>query len=103
MVKALTSAEFKEQVLSGKGRILVDFSAVWCGPCRMMAPVVEQLEQEKEGQLSVYSVDVDACPDVAANFGISAVPTLVLFDDGKAVRSTMGAQPIENLRKFVEA
>ena len=103
IVESITSQQFKELVLSGKGRVLVDFSAVWCGPCRMLAPLVEQLAQEEESQMSVYSVDVDACPDIAASFGISAVPTLILFEDGKAIRHTTGMQPIERLREFVEA
>ena len=103
MVESITSQQFKDSVLSGKGRILVDFSAVWCGPCRMLAPLVDQLAEEKAGQLTVYSVDVDVCPDVAGAFGVSAVPMLILFEDGKPLRQTMGAQPIERLREFVEA
>ena len=103
MVEQITSAQFKEKVLEGTGLILVDFSAVWCGPCRMLAPQIEKLAEEKVGELVVYSVDVDTCPDVARNFGISAVPTLVLFKSGQAVRSLTGAQPIESLRAFVEA
>lgn len=103
MVESITSSQFKDQVLSGKGRILVDFFAVWCGPCRMLAPLVEQLAEEKANELTVYSVDVDACPDIAGSYGVSAVPTLILFEDGKALRRAMGAQPIERLREFVEA
>ena len=103
MSESITSQQFKELVLSGQGLVLVDFSAVWCGPCRMVAPLVAQLAQEKEGALKVYTVDVDQCPDVAGCYGVSAVPTLILFQDGKAIRRTTGAQPIERLREFVEA
>lgn len=103
MVESITSQRFKDIISSEQGRILVDFSAVWCGPCRMVAPLVEQLAQEKEGQLKVYSVDVDQCPDIAGACGVSAVPTLIVFEGGKAIRRTMGAQPIERLRELVEA
>ncbi|MDD6784922.1 MAG: thioredoxin [Eggerthellales bacterium] len=102
MMESLTSQQFKELVLNSKGRVLVDFSAVWCGPCRMMAPAIEQLAEEKAGEVAVYSVDVDKCPDIAMQYRISAVPTCILFKDGESARRFTGAQPIDVLRDFVE-
>lgn len=102
MVESITSQQFQELVINGEGRILVDFSAVWCGPCRMLAPLVEQIAEEKAGQLKVYSVDVDRCPDIAGAYGIQAVPTLMTFENGKALHVSMGALPIDLLRDFVE-
>ncbi len=103
MVESISSQQFQELVLQGSGRILVDFSATWCGPCRMLAPVVDQLAEEKAGQLAVYSVDVDQCPDIASAYRVSAVPTLMVFENGNVLRTSTGAQPIERLRELVEA
>ena len=99
----VNESNFKEFTGVKDRLVVLDFWAEWCGPCRMLAPLVDQLAEEKAGQLTVYSVDVDVCPDVAGAFGVSAVPTLILFEDGKPLRQTMGAQPIERLREFVEA
>ena len=80
-MKVLNEKEFKEQVEQTKGVVLVDFYAMWCGPCRMLAPILEELSEEVE--TPIYKVDVDECENLARRFGILSIPTMILFKDGK--------------------
>src|SRR4030042_2220141 len=89
----ITSANFEEQVLKSEVPVLVDFWAVWCAPCRMIAPIVEELAAENEGKLKVAKVDVDHNQDIAAKFGIRSIPTLLLFKNGKLVAQMIGEIP----------
>ncbi|MGN0777841.1 MAG: thioredoxin [Aristaeellaceae bacterium] len=73
--------------------VLVDFWATWCGPCRMLAPVVEQVSEENADKLAVGKVNVDDCPDLAMKFGVMSIPTLILFKDGQIVDKRIGYQP----------
>jgi len=92
-VAAVTAGEFDEKVLKSELPVLVDFWAVWCGPCKMVAPHVEAIAEEFAGQANVYKVDVDKESDIAARYGIMSIPTLVFFKGGKAVDQVVGAQP----------
>jgi thioredoxin 1 len=83
------------------GAVLVDFGAPWCGPCKTLEPIVAQLGEELAGRLSVVKVDVDASQDLAAELGIMAVPTLMLFKDGRKVASRSGVQSKGQLLEFV--
>jgi len=100
----VTEENFENEVIraSGDMPVLVDFWAGWCQPCRMLAPLLEQLEQEYEGKLKVVKVDTDAQPQLAANHGVRALPTVKLFRDGKAVNEFNGVQPLAGIRAFVE-
>ena len=82
---------FKEEVLKSELPVLVDFSAEWCGPCKMVAPVVEEIAKEYKGKLKVVKVDVDNAGATASSFGIMSVPTLMVFKDGKALSQSVGA------------
>lgn len=93
MSAVLSSAEFNEKVLGGTGKVLVDFFATWCGPCRMIAPAIEEIAVEKAGEVEVYKIDIDKSPDIAQQFGIRGVPTLMVFEGGKPVSQMVGAQP----------
>ena len=101
MIEQLSSAQFVQKVLESEGLVLVDFSATWCGPCRMLAPVLEEIATEKAGSLTVYKVDIDQSRDVAMQFGVTSVPTMILFQDGKPVRQTVGAQPKQHVLSFI--
>jgi thioredoxin 1 len=89
----LTDANFQTEVLKSDLPVLVDFWAVWCGPCKMIAPVVEQVAKEYDGKLKVGKVDVDANQQTAMNFGIRSIPTLLVFKGGKVVDQIVGAVP----------
>jgi thioredoxin 1 len=87
----VTAAQFKSEVLDADVPVLVDFYASWCGPCRMIAPALEQLAQRYEGQAKVVKVDVEQEPALAGQFRIQGVPTLLFFHNGKLVDSVVGA------------
>ncbi len=83
---------FAQDVLGSSTPVLVDFWATWCGPCRMVAPVLEEIATEKAGQLTIAKLDVDANPDTARDFQVVSIPTLILFKDGQAVKRIVGAK-----------
>jgi thioredoxin 1 len=93
----VTDANFDDEVLKSDKPVLVDFWAIWCGPCKMVAPVVEEIAKEYNGKLKVGKMDVDANPDVALRFGIRSIPTLMVFKGGKPVDQIIGALPKKNL------
>ena len=86
----LTKENFEKEVLNEKGMVLVDFFATWCGPCKMLSPVIHQVAEEYAGVVKVGKVDVDAQMELASQYGIVSIPTLILFKDGKPVRKSMG-------------
>ena len=92
-----TADEFRTKVLEAKTPVLVDFFATWCGPCRMVAPVIDEIATEKAGQVAVYKVDIDQSPDLAFNYQVSSVPTLIVFENGQIKNERLGAQPKQNI------
>jgi thioredoxin 1 len=90
---AVTDADFATEVEQHEGLTVVDFWATWCGPCRMIAPIVEQLAQEYEGKAKVLKLDVDHNPQTAARFNIRSIPQVLFFKGGKVVDTVVGAQP----------
>ena len=88
----ITQVNFQEEVLKADRPVLLDFWASWCGPCRMVAPVVEEIAAERP-DIKVGKVNVDEQPELAGRFGVMSIPTLVVMKDGKAVNQAVGAQP----------
>ena len=99
MVKKIANNDMTE-VLAEKVA-LVDFSATWCGPCQMLAPVVDALAEELEGQVAVYNVDVDANSDLAMQYRVMSVPSLLLFKDGQVAGQTVGYQSADEINAFI--
>lgn len=93
----LTQENFEEEVLKSDKPVLVDFWAVWCGPCQMLGPTIEELAEEYEGKVKVGKVNVDEQPELARQYGIMSIPTLIYFKDGQVAEQTMGVQPKESI------
>ncbi len=93
--------EFNEKIANG--RVLVDFFATWCGPCKMLAPLLEEIDERKEaGDLLIVKVDVDEAGEIAMKYGIQSIPTLIVFENGKAVKSSLGYMPKPQLLNFLK-
>ncbi len=96
-LKHFSDASFRSDVLEASGPVLVDFTAVWCGPCRMIAPIVEQLAAEYNGALTVGKLDIDENVETTMQYGVMGVPTLMLFKDGQAVERLVGYMPKDRI------
>ena len=99
----LTKDNFQTEVIEGDVPVLVDFWATWCGPCLAVAPVIDELAVEYEGKLKVGKVDVDAQQQLAADFGVRSIPTLLIFKDGKMAEQIVGAVPKSQLVEKLQA
>ncbi|MFP4382252.1 MAG: thioredoxin [Candidatus Sumerlaeia bacterium] len=92
-VHEFTDENFEAEVVKADMPVLVDFWAEWCGPCRMITPIIEEIASDMEGKLKVGKVDIDSNSEIAMKFGIESIPTLMLFADGEVKEVMMGAQP----------
>ncbi len=98
-----TDTNFSSEVLESQVPVLVDFWAPWCGPCRMIAPVVEELALENKGTVKIGKVNIDDNPSAAQNYGVSSIPTLMLFKGGQVVDRYVGVQPKSRLQQALDA
>ena len=96
MTEQISSAEWQAKGLDSDKPVLVDFFATWCGPCKMMAPVIDEVAAEK-ADASVYKIDIDENPDIAQKYGVMSIPTFIVFKNGEPAGKTLGAQPKENI------
>ena len=101
MTEQINSADWQAKVLDSQQPVFVDFYATWCGPCKMMAPVVEEIAAEKAGEVNVYKIDNDDNPDIAQRYGVMSIPTFIVFKNGEAVAKTLGAQPKEKILELL--
>ena len=101
MMTEITKDNFENEVRNAATPVLVDFWADWCGPCRMLSPVVEQLSNQYAGKVKFGKVNVDEQPQLAMSYGVQSIPTLVLFRDGQAVSSSVGVVPKEQIENML--
>jgi thioredoxin 1 len=102
-VAEFDDSNFDSEVLRADGPVLVDFWAPWCGPCRMIAPVVEELAGENQGTIKIGKLNVDEAPNSAQTYGVSSIPTLMIFKGGEVVERFVGVQPKSRLQQAINA
>lgn len=103
MAKVFNEDNFDAEVLQSSEPVLVDFWAPWCGPCRQLAPVIDQLSTEYEGSVKVGKVDTDQNPNLAVKYGIQSIPTIMIFKNGEVVNQMLGNQPKASLQQALDA
>jgi thioredoxin 1 len=101
-IMQFTDDNFQGEVLESALPVLIDFWAPWCGPCRMIAPMVEQLAVDFQGKIKIGKVNIDDAPDIATKYGISAIPTLMLVKNGKIMEKMVGVRSKEELKALLE-
>ncbi len=102
MEYTITKENFEQEVLQSSLPVLVDFWATWCGPCRMLAPILEEFAQEYDGRVKVGKCNVDEQPELARQFGITSIPTVLLFREGKLEQTLVGYRPIEDFEDLLK-
>jgi|TARA_B110000263_G_scaffold226812_1_gene218706 thioredoxin 1 len=103
MAKQVTDDTFELDVLRADGPVLVDFWAEWCGPCKQIAPSLDEISEELEGKVSLAKVNIDENPETPSKYGVRGIPTLMLFKDGEVASTKVGALPKSKLKEWVES
>ena len=99
MTTAVTTSEFEAEVLGSEQPVIVDFWAEWCGPCHMVSPILDQIAEERSGELRVVKVNIDEEPELAQRYGVMSIPAMVLFKNGQPAAAAIGAQPKRALER----
>ena len=102
MTKQVTDSSFDSDVLSASGPVVVDFWAEWCGPCKQIAPALEEISSEMDGQVTIAKINIDENPQTPSTYGVRGIPTLMLFKNGEVVDTKVGALPKSQLVQWIE-
>ncbi len=102
LICEITDDTFDSEVIQSKTLTLVDFWAPWCGPCKMLLPILEKLVPMYQGKMKLVKLNTDENPDTAGKFNISAIPTIIFFKNGQVVNQIVGARPLEELKKLID-
>ncbi|MBM3467366.1 MAG: thioredoxin [Alphaproteobacteria bacterium] len=103
MTKQIKDNEFESEVLNSKLPVIIDFWAEWCGPCRMLAPILDQLSEEMEGKVKIVKMNIDENPETPSKFGVRGIPTMLLFKEGKQIATKVGVQPKNVLQEWINS
>lgn len=103
MIKELTKEIFEKEVIKSLNPVIVDFYADWCGPCKMISPILEKLSRDFQGKISFFKINIDNNEEIASKYEVMSIPTLIIFKDGKEINRVVGAQGEEQLKKILSA
>lgn len=103
MTQEINDSEFEKEVTNSAEPVLIDFWAEWCGPCKMLTPVIDQLSEEMKGKVKVVKMNIDENPEAPSTLGVRSIPTLMIFKDGKQVASKVGAHPKKKLEEWINS
>jgi len=103
MTKQIKDNEFESEVIHSKLPVLIDFWAEWCGPCRMLSPILDQLSEEMDGKVKIVKMNIDENPETPSKFGVRGIPTMLLFKEGKQIATKVGVQPKNTLQEWINS
>lgn len=103
MTKPIKDNEFESEVINSKLPVLIDFWAEWCGPCRMLAPILDQLSEEMAAKIKIVKMNIDENPETPSKFGVRGIPTMLLFKEGKQIATKVGVQPKNVLQEWINS
>lgn len=103
MTKQIKDNEFESEVINSKLPVLIDFWAEWCGPCRMLAPILDQLSEEMNDKIKIVKMNIDENPETPSKFGVRGIPTMLLFKEGKQIATKVGVQPKNALQEWINS
>jgi thioredoxin 1 len=103
MTQEIKDSEFEQKVTNSTEPVLIDFWAEWCGPCKMLSPVIDQLSEEMKDKIKIVKMNIDENPETPSSLGVRSIPTLMLFKDGKQISSKVGAHPKNKLKEWINS
>ncbi|WHA06268.1 thioredoxin [Candidatus Megaera polyxenophila] len=103
MTKQIKDNEFESEVINSKLPVLIDFWAEWCGPCRMLSPILDQLSEEMDCKVKIVKMNIDENPETPSKFGVRGIPTMLLFKEGKQIATKVGVQPKNALQEWINS